>query len=95
MTTKPFAIAGVKPISKPVEEKKKESLFPRTLSNGSILIAELGSGHHVMSLIQQTDPAQKYKYLVDCKCGVQGRSHLEEDSRKYAEHHLRHNRVSI
>lgn len=88
------SITGVQPTTKtptppPAASKENKDIFPRTLSNGTILLAILGSGLHEIQLIQQTDASQKFKFLVDCKCGVQGRAHLEEDVRNYAAYHLK------
>lgn len=81
-------VAGVVKTPAPGPEENK-NIFPQTLSNGTILLDKIGSGQHVISLIKQTDPAQKYAFLVDCKCGVQGRAHLEQDVREYAAYHLK------
>lgn len=70
----------------PVSEQPK---FPIALSGGASQIGEMGSGKHIVRIIEHTDISQKYKYLADCPCGVQGRDYTEQGVRDYAAYHLK------
>jgi hypothetical protein len=103
MSTKPSVlaqppkIAGLKPPTPapaPAENKKENSseetkiTFPQPLPGGALLLDIIGSGQHSVRIIKQTDPSQKYEFLADCICGVQGRGHVEADVRGYAGWHI-------
>lgn len=47
-----------------------------------------GPKGHVATIIKQTDPAQKFPFLVNCTCQFQGRAKTEVDIRTTVQRHF-------